>query len=1079
MPDRSPVGATAILLLERARASDAGLIHITTSEARAHRIARFLSALCPRNEVEVFPPWDCLPYDRAFPSHEVMGKRMAVLESLSAGHPSRARIVVTTPDALLQRVPRREALQSMDLRPGEKIDPEAVRSFCTAGGYVEDERVDEPGEVAFRGEVIDIFPAGEPAPCRIEMIDARITSIRRYDPVSQRTDGDLERLHVVTSSELTDAGDGVPQEAHGARTPHEDLCPVFDYLPGAAITIEAGAEDRCEAMIAQIREAYEDRLKTAGPGDHAPAPPERLYLTDEEWRDHVAARVESLDAASRFGPVPEFAMQPRSASALAAFLRKRDEEKNRILLVGPDDRDLSRLADRAGRTLGRKPASARSWEEVLQQPAGSIVALKADLERGLVDRKSRVAVIAVHDVLGSRASAGSTAADTGALWESELSELHTGDLVVHLDHGIGILEGLEPLGASGGEGEAIRLEYADATRLMVPVDEADRIWRYGSDATSVSLDRLDAEGWAKRRAKLRSALEETAGKIVETHRERRARDAARLVPPPRDYERFVGRFPFAETADQDRAIKAVLDDLSSGKPMDRLVLGDVGFGKTEVALRAAAAAAFSGKQVAVVVPTTVLARQHYETFRRRFLPFGIRVAHLSRLVSRKEADAVKAGLADGSIPIVVGTHAVAGKGIEFADLGLLIIDEEQKFGAAQKDKLRAMGSGVHLLSLSATPIPRTLQGALAGLQDMSPIMTPPSRRRPVRTFSSPYDAATACLALRREKRRGGQSFLVVPRIDDIDPIAENLKELAPDLDVRIAHGELPPKDVDESMVAFAAGSGDVLLATSIIESGLDVPRANTMIVHRADLFGMAELHQLRGRVGRSHIQALCYLTTEPDQPLSEAVKRRLGTLQAYDRLGAGMAIAARDLDQRGGGDLAGEKQAGHVKLVGLPLYQDLLSRALKESKGEAPDDRRTELQLELSPLIPPDYIPEAEMRLNLYHRLAHASEQRDVERLAAEIADRFGPPPDQVRSLLDIARIRTMAAAIGIAKLAAGPQAVALTFHANVAAEKELADVVEQDPDLSWNEGRLICRRTADDRLPRLGAVVELLDQLS
>lgn len=1075
MPERSFVGATAILLLERTRVSKAGVIHITTSEARAREIGRFLTALIEM-EVEIFPPWDCLPYDRASPSHEVVGQRMAVLERLSG--PSQRRIVVTTPDALLQRVPAREALRSMHLRPGEEVDPEALRAFCRSCGYFEDERVDEPGEVAFRGEVIDIFPAGEPAPCRIEVVDKRVTSMKRYDPVSQRTNGGLERLHVVSFSELPNRDEGVPRELRREPASYEAPCSLFDYLPGAAITTEAGVEDRREAINAEIREAYEDRLNLARQSERPPLPPERLYLSDEEWQGRVTS-VETLEGASRFGPVPDFAMQSRSASALASFLRRQVEDDNCILLVGSDERDLLGIAGRAGRILGTDRAPVRGWDEVLEKRAGSIAVLKADLERGFVDRERRITVVASHDVLGSRASPGATAADSHLLLESELLELHSGDLVVHLDHGIGILQGLEPIGPSASEGEAIRIEYADGTKLVVPVDEADRIWRYGSEAAAVSLDRPNTGGWANRRAKLEAALEETAANIVASQRERQAREVAKLEPPLREYERFVARFPFAETADQDRAIRAVLKDLSSGKAMNRLVLGDVGFGKTEVALRAAAAAAFSGKQVAVAVPTTVLARQHFETFRRRFTPFGIRIAHLSRLVPRKEAEAAKAGLADGKIRIVIGTHALTGKGIGFADLGLLIIDEEQRFGTAQKKKLRSLGKSVHLLTLSATPIPRTLQGALAGLQDMSPMVTPPSRRRPVRTFSTPYDASTVCSALRRERRRGGQSFFVVPRIEAIGPIAANLKELAPELDLRIAHGDLPAKDVDETMVAFAAGQGDVLLATSIIESGLDVPRANTMIVHRADLFGMAELHQLRGRVGRSHVQALCYLMTEQDQQLSDAVKRRLGTLQAFDRLGAGMAIAARDLDQRGAGDITGKKQAGHVRLVGLQLYQHLLSRALRKSKGERSNARRTELQLEISPLIPPDYIPEAEVRLNLYHRLAHASEQRDVDMLAAEIADRFGPPPDQVQRLLEIAAIRSMAAALGIDKLTAGPQAVALTFHASVEAEHAFSQIIKQDSDLTWNEGRLLCKRTADDPLRRLGVVVDLLDLLS
>lgn len=1073
MPERPLVGATAILLLERAREGGGSLIHVAASEGRARGIARFLAALSSDHDVAVLPPWDCLPYDRALPSPEVTGQRMAVLDRLSSGG-LRRFIVVTTPDALLQRVPPPRSVTSVDLRRGEDIDLDHLRAFCRSGGYVEDERVDEPGEVAFRGGVVDIFPAGRLTPCRVEIRDGRITSIRPYDPVTQRTNGGAESLRLVPSSELrecdgSDAGTGLDH----AET--EGLSSLFDYIGDATITSEPGAEDRREAMSTQIREAYEDRRKMAA----APPPPERLYVGENEWKERMIARAELLQSDSRFRPAPEFALEALPAASFAAFLRRQALENDRVLLVAPDEDDLSRLARWAARSVGRQPSPALAWNEVLQGHAGSVATMHAELRQGFLDREHGIAVITSHDVFGSRAGTGPVAAGSGALWESELLELHPGDLVVHLDHGMAILQGLEPIAAADEDGEAIRLEYADGAKLMVPVDEADRIWRYGSDEASVSLDRLHADAWTKRRARLKSALEETAEKIVVSRTTRLAQEAPRCVPPPRDYERFVARFPFAETPDQSRAIRAVLEDLSSGRPMDRLVLGDVGFGKTEVALRAAAATAFSGRQVAFAVPTTVLARQHFETLSRRFAPFGLRVGHLSRLVSKKETDAVKAGLADGGIRIVVGTHALVGKGIAFAELGLLVVDEEQRFGAAHKKKLGALAAGIHRLSLTATPIPRSLQGALAGLQDISPIRTPPSRRRPVRTLSSAYDPVTVCDALHREKRRGGQSFFVVPRIQDIGPIVGELQRLAPDLDVRIAHGELPARTVDETMVDFAAGRGDVLLATSIIESGLDVPRANTMIIHRADLFGMAELHQLRGRVGRAHVQAHCYLTTEPDQELSEAVMRRLGTLQAYDRLGAGMAIALRDLDQRGAGDLSGERQAGHVKLVGLPLFQDFLARAVRERRGGQPQEQRTALQLELSPFIPADYVPEPELRLTLYHRIAHAREAGDVARLGAEIADRFGPPPDRVRHLLAIASIRTTAAALGISRLAAGPQAITLRFHPDREPDQTLAELIENDPDLSWSEGRLLCRRTAADPMARLAILEELLDQMS
>jgi transcription-repair coupling factor (superfamily II helicase) len=611
------------------------------------------------------------------------------------------------------------------------------------------------------------------------------------------------------------------------------------------------------------------------------------------------------------------------------------------------------------------------------------------------------------------------------------------------------------------------------------VDEAHKLWRYGSEEGAVALDRLDTDGWLKRRAKIQAALAATARVLIARASERERLEAPRLMPPHHEYERFVARFPFPETPGQRDAIEAVLNDMASGRPMDRLVVGDVGFGKTEVALRAAAAAALSDKQVGIVTPTTVLARQHFNTFCRRFAGLGINVAHLSRLVTGKEAQRVKEGLREGKVQIVVGTHALAGKTVEFADLGLIVIDEEHRFGAAHKQKLRDLAHGAHVLSLSATPIPRTLQTALAGLQDLSTILTAPSRRRPIRTFAGPFNSATIQAALRREKRRGGQGFVVVPRIEDIEAASGQLKALAPELDFKVAHGKLPAREVDAAMVDFADGRGDVLLATNIIESGLDVPRANTMVVLRADLFGLAELHQLRGRVGRGHVQAVCHLMTEPGKDFPDATAKRLGALQAFDRLGAGLAIAARDLDLRGAGDLIGEEQAGHVKLIGLGLYQELLATAVKQARGEAADKWTTEFQIEASASVPEEYIPDAELRINLYYRAARASEPADIDQLADEIADRFGPPPPPVQCLLALASARTLARSMRVVTIVAGPKAVALTFEPGIDPKRTYADNLARLGNvLQWSGERLVYRRSSESPEERLNLILELLEEL-
>jgi transcription-repair coupling factor (superfamily II helicase) len=647
-----------------------------------------------------------------------------------------------------------------------------------------------------------------------------------------------------------------------------------------------------------------------------------------------------------------------------------------------------------------------------------------------------------------------------------------------MDHGVARLDGLETMEMEGFDGEAVRLEYAEGQRLLVPAAESGKLWRYGADEGEVALDNLKGGGWERRRAKVTEGLAETARALIQAAAEREAREAPKLVPERAPYERLVARFPFEETPDQARAITDVLTDLASGRPMNRLVIGDVGFGKTEVAIRAAAAAAFAGRQVVVLAPTTVLARQHVRSFQRRFDGLGIEVAHLSRLVTGAEATRVKEGLKDGRVRVVVGTQALLGKGVEFADLCLAVIDEEQRLGHADKEKVRGLLGDAHLLTMTATPIPRTLQSALVGLQDLSVIATPPARRRPIRTLLTERDSAALKQALLRERRRGGQSFVVVPRVEDVKPVAEELRRLLPRFSLRVAHGQLPAKDIDEVMVAFAEGDGDVLLATSIIESGLDVPRANTMVVLRPDLLGLAQLHQLRGRVGRGGAQAYCYLMTEPGAELPSATLKRLGTLQALDRLGAGMAISAQDLDLRGGGELFGERQSGHVRLIGLALYQDLLAAAIRAAKGEPAEAREVEFQVDAAGGLPRDYIPEAEVRLNLYHRLARTRDAGDVERMEEEIADRFGPAPPKVRTLLRAAQVRALARALGVLRISAGPEAVALDFEDPSGAEERHAEAVAS-AGFEWVKGRLVARRASETAEERLGLVLEMLEELA
>jgi transcription-repair coupling factor (superfamily II helicase) len=1087
-------GETALRLIAlAAEAGPGGLIHLASGERRADQLLRTVRGLAPDLEVRLFPPWDCLPYDRAAPSRETMGRRIAVLQALS--EPADApRLVITTADAVLQRVPPREvwADARITLALGQALAIESFGPDLQRLGYRLDERVDETGEAAIRGRIIDLFPAGAASPIRIEHEDGAIVALHAYDPATQRTTADLQEVRILPVSECVGLrGDESFERFQGIEhwlpDHYRRLETLLDYLPEAAITLGVAAEERLEAALGQIVDAYESRTRLRPERAAGPRPPQpgRLYLDEAEWTERLAERhvyrfVSDADAAP-IRPLPAFASMARPMQRLSDFVRDELEAERRVVLAAPSDRDLKQLSRRVGDDLERSPEPVESWDAVRSAAPGSLLSFRLDLERGFTEPAAGVTLVAAADVLGSRARTGKA----GTVRPTEIAgiefEFRLGDAVIHMDHGLGVLRGIESVESGGASADLVRLDYADEATLMVPASEMGKVWRYGSASEAVSLDRLDGDAWDKRRAKVEAEIAESAARLVTVVRERQSRAAPKLVPPRGPYERFVARFPFSETADQLSAVEDALRDLASGRPMNRLVCGDVGFGKTEVALRAAAAAALAGKQVAVVAPTTVLVRQHVTTFERRFAGLGIRVAHLSRLVAPAEARSVKEGLADGSVRVVVGTHALVGKGVRFQDLGLVIIDEEQRFGAAHKARLRDLGDGVHVLTLTATPIPRTLQSALVGLQDISVIATPPTQRQPIRTFLVPFDEATIREALLRERQRGGQSFVVCPRIEDIEPMSARLTALVPELEVLVAHGQMPVEAIDDAMVRFADGEGDVLLATNIIESGLDVPGANTMLVWRADRFGLSQLHQLRGRVGRGRARGIAYLLTDPDQKLPRATRKRLQTLETLDRLGAGFAISARDLDQRGAGDLLGEEQAGHLKLIGVGLYQHLLQSAMAQARGETPpEDWEPELNLGSTGGIPAEYVPEPEVRINLYARAAGLEAADEIDSLAEEIEDRFGDPPAPVERLLWIARIRHLCREAQVQRIDAGPQAIAATFRADRTADPSLARAIEASRGaLEWRGERLIWTKPGEDETERLRNVSRLLKRLA
>lgn len=1036
-------GEIAVALLEAGAHCD--IIYIARDEARAAAVAGALGAMTsPAVEVAFCPGSDALPGEDIPPSAAIAGQRVAALRRLRAAFAQHDRpriVLITTGEAAARRYPAPDAFETAPpiLRLEQQCDLDELARTLEAIGYIADDRVDEPGEVALRGKVLDVFPADAGEPYRIEVQDGAISSIRAYDPVTQLTAGECQSLEVGRAQE-PELGDGVP---------------LLEHVPGGAIVFDRGADDR---RIRFLRLA-------ADAGRRRPERALRDICPDEQWRA-AAAHHQVLQVGNGLGePPPRFVEERNPSRAFASFARRELEHGNKILLVG-SARDLRFVARRAQKLLKISPRAVMGWDDVDGATAGAILSLETPLTRGF--RVRDIVAVAAGDLLGSRAQRGDEQSGAIDFDRFRMAEIKLGDVVVHEDHGLAVVAGLEVM--PRGE-DAITLRFAGDARRLVPATEAHRIWRYGAEEEAVTLDKLDGSSWTKRREEIDLSLAASARALATLARERLEETAPVLEPEVATYERFAAGFPFTETIDQIRAIEAVRSDLASGKPMDRLVIGDVGYGKTEVALRAAAAAVFAGKQVAIAAPTTVLVRQHLETFKDRFEESGIAVAGLSRLSTPAERKAVIAGLKDGTVKVVIGTGAVARKSVVYNDLGLVIVDEEQRFGAADKAKLRQMGAK-HVLTLSATPIPRTLQQALIGLQQLSIIATPPARRQPIRTAVASFDEQLVRTALLREKSRRGQSFVVVPRIEDMEGMAAKLRTLVPEVQIREAHGRMPASEIDEAMVAFAGGEGDVLLATNIIEAGLDVPRANTMIVWKADLFGLSQLHQLRGRVGRGARRGHIYLLTEAGQKVASRTMSRLQTLQAFDRLGAGFAISARDLDMRGAGDLLGDEQAGHVKLIGVDLYQHLLEQALRSVRGEAVNDCTPEINIGTGGRFPDSWIADEDIRIGLYGRFSRLRNKQELDSFEDELADRFGEPPHAARLLFEEARLRILAKAAKVQRIDAGPAAIALSFEPGSKPPRTFKKLSEKN-------GRWLLSGDFGDEGDRVDSAVELLAELA
>ncbi|MEM7473192.1 MAG: transcription-repair coupling factor [Pseudomonadota bacterium] len=1107
----APEGFDAKLMLqelERTRAH----IHVARDDRRLAAIQSALAFFAPDIPVLTFPAWDCLPYDRTSPNSDVSAARMATLAALAQGLPGPV-LLLTTLGAATQRVPARSVLaqSSFTAEVGQTIDEEALRAFLVRMGFTQSPTVMEPGDYAIRGGIIDIFPPGEAGPVRLDLFGDVLDGARRFDPASQRTTEKLTRIELAPVSEVildepsitrfrqnyriefgaagTDdplyeavsAGRKHQGIEHWLPFFHDHLEHLFDYLPEASISLDDQMTPARLSRWDTIADQYDNRveaMKTKARLDtvYKPVPPGLLYLDDDAWvsltRDRRVLQFAILQQATGPGVTDAGGRDGRN------FAPERQSEN--LNLFGA-------LSDHIQKLRTTKPVVVASFSEGARErlsglladhdihdanliktarditPGGVHLAIWG-VEQGFVTPD--LVVISEQDVLGDRLIRSARKKKRAENFLTETQSLSPGDLVVHVDHGIGRFTGMETVTAAGAPHECILLEYAGGDRLYLPVENVELLSRYGHEEGL--LDKLGGGAWQAKKARLKQRIKDMADRLIRVAAERELRRAPILEPNDEMWEAFCARFPYEETEDQLTTIEAVIDDLAKGRPMDRLVCGDVGFGKTEVAMRAAFVAAAAGLQVAVVAPTTLLSRQHTQSFKERFRGFPLQVNQLSRFVGTKEAAQTRDGIARGEVDIAIGTHALLSQQVRFKNLGLLIIDEEQHFGVQHKEKLKQMRSDIHVLTLSATPIPRTLQLSLSGVRELSIIGTPPVDRLAIRTYVSEFDAVTIREALLREHYRGGQSFYVVPRIADLPEIEEFLKEHVPEVSYVVANGQMAPGELDTRMNAFYDGKYDVLLATTIVESGIDIPTANTMVIHRADMFGLSQLYQIRGRVGRSKTRAYAYLTTKPRAKLTTTAEKRLRVLGSLDSLGAGFNIASQDLDIRGAGNVLGEEQSGSVREVGYELYQSMLEEAIAKIRSgqmegltESDDQWAPTINLGVPVLIPEDYVSDLDVRLGLYRRLSNLTTKVELEGFAAELIDRFGMLPKEVNTLLLVVRIKAMCKRAGISKLNAGERGATIEFQDNKFARPEgLVEYLQDDRNQAkMKENKVIVRR--------------------
>ena len=1120
-----PGAALSLAIAEAASNAKRFTLLLTADSQSAERLQEELAFFAPELPVLHFPDWETLPYDLFSPHQDIVSQRIATLYQLP--ELSHGVLVVPITTALHRLAPKRFLLgSSLVLDVGQKLDVEQMRLRLEAAGYRCVDTVYEHGEFAVRGALIDLFPMGSALPYRIDLFDDEIETLRTFDPENQRSIDKVESIRLLPAREFPLKKEAVTgfrarfrerfdvdfrrcpiyQDLSTGITPagieyylplfYEETATLFDYLPeDSQVFSLPGIEQAAEQFWNDVRNRYEERRVDP---ERPLLPPAELFMPVEDcfarlklWPRVVASQqdVEPGIGRERFPaqPLPELAIESKASEPLGKLRQFLDGFPGRVLFTAESAGRREVLLELLAR-LKLRPQEVEGWGGFLASEERLAIAI-APLDEGLL--LDEVALVAESPLFGQRVMQRrrrEKSRDGGDNVIKNLTELREGAPVVHIDHGVGRYQGLVTLEIEGQAQEFLLLQYADEAKLYVPVASLHLIARYtGSDDALAPLHKLGSETWQKAKRKAAEQVRDVAAELLDIYARRAARQGYAFKDPQVDYETFAAGFPFEETPDQQAAIDAVREDLLSAKPMDRLVCGDVGFGKTEVAMRAAFIAVHGGKQVAVLVPTTLLAQQHYNSFRDRFADWPVRVEVMSRFKSAKEVQNAITELAEGKIDILIGTHKLLQDDVKFSNLGLVIIDEEHRFGVRQKEQLKALRSEVDILTLTATPIPRTLNMSIAGMRDLSIIATPPARRLSVRTFVMEANNPTIKEALLRELLRGGQVYYLHNDVKTNEKCAADLQALVPEARIAIGHGQMRERDLEQVMSDFYHKRFNVLVASTIIETGIDVPSANTIIIERADKFGLAQLHQLRGRVGRSHHQAYAYLLTPPRKAMTDDAQKRLEAIANAQDLGAGFVLATHDLEIRGAGELLGEGQSGQIQAVGFTLYMEMLERAVKAiRKGEQPNLEQPlgggpEINLRLPALIPEDYLPDVHARLILYKRIANAADEDGLKELQVEMIDRFGLLPEPTKNLVRLTLLKLQAEKLGITKIDAGPQGGRIEFSADTSVDPMvLIKLIQSQPNRYKFEGATLFKfqmpmERPEERFNTLEALLERL----